>query len=422
MMIAERPTVARNRAGHVRVHRDLSWFAELAEQPASAAMGRVIRHALKAGASDVFLASTDQGVAVTVRRLGQIERVGRLPPEHGLRCVTFVRTMAGMKLEENRRPQDGSWEFSADVRRRIILRVSTIPTMYGHSVAIRILDLCGARRGLEKLGLAEPQRATLVELLSSPGGLILVTGPTGSGKTTTLYACLDYLNDGTRKIHTLEDPVEYILPGLYQTQVPDFSGAGFFELLRGVMRQNPDVIMIGEVRDPTTAETAVRAANGGQLVFATLHASICATAAHNMLGYGVKAEFLASALSAIVSQRLVRVLAGGSRRKRDPAAGPDTFADVRRWLDDRHPATAYVPANSMGTDGGFVGRTAVYEVLRVTPAIRQLILEQAPAHALAGRASEEGMLDFRRAGLLKVAQGVTSLDELRRCVPISGVV
>lgn len=420
MMIAERPPIARRRAGNPKVFRDLPWFAELAGQPASVAVGRVIRHALKVGASDVFLASTDEGVVVSLRRLGRVEHVGRLPPQHGLRCVTFVRTMAHMKLEENRRPQDGLWEFSADAQRRISLRVSTIPTMYGHSVAIRLLDLYGARRGLENLGLAGPQRETLVDLLASPGGLILVTGPTGSGKTTTLYACLEYLNDGTRKIHTLEDPVEYVLPGLYQTQVPDFSGAGFFELLRGVMRQNPDVIMIGEVRDPVTAETAVRAANSGQLVFATLHASVCATAVHNMLGYGVKAEFLASALSAIVGQRLVRVLAGGARRKPDPTARPDTFVDVRPWLGERHPATAYVPANPRGTDGGFVGQTGVYEVLRVTPAIRRLILDQAPADVIAGRALEEGMLDFRRAGLLQVAGGITSLGELRRCVPMNG--
>jgi type II secretory ATPase GspE/PulE/Tfp pilus assembly ATPase PilB-like protein len=212
--------------------------------------------------------------------------------------------------------------------------------------------------------------------------------------------------------------MEYVLPGLHQTQVSDFCGSGFFELLRGVMRQNPDLIMIGEIRDPVTAETAVRAANSGQLVFSTLHAGVSAAAIHNMLAYGVRAEFLASALLATISQRLVRTLASGSRRQIDSTAASRAFDEVKPWLDDNTPVTAYVPANSRGSDGGYVGQTGVFEVLRVRGAVRQLILDRAPTHAIADAATAEGMFDFHRAGLLQVAKGVTSLDELRRRVPL----
>jgi type II secretory ATPase GspE/PulE/Tfp pilus assembly ATPase PilB-like protein len=417
-MIAGRARFAHTSGSDQHGRRDVSWCAELSRQAPSEAVGRLIEHAVKIGASDLFFSSAEAGVTVTVRRLGRIEHIGQVPTAQGLPCITFVRTMAGMKLEENRRPQDGRWEFVVPDGHRIQLRVSTVPTVYGPSVAMRILDVQGRPRTLDMLGLVGPQRDTLTDLLNTPGGLILVTGPTGSGKSTTLYACLDYLNDGSRKIHTLEDPIEYVLPGLHQTQVSDFSGSGFFELLRGVMRQNPDVIMIGEVRDPVTAETAIRAANSGQLVFATLHAGVSAAAIHNMLEYGVRAEFLASALSAIVSQRLVRTLAGGSRRQIDPAAASHTFDEVKPWLDDDAPVTAYLPANSRGSDGGYVGQTGVFEVLRVTPAVRQLILDRAPAHAMADAAAAEGMFDFHRAGLLQVAQGVTSLDEIRRHVPL----
>jgi type II secretory ATPase GspE/PulE/Tfp pilus assembly ATPase PilB-like protein len=419
-MIAGRTRLAPSSGNGRQDRRDVSWCGELSDQPPSEAVGRLIKHALKIGASDLFFSSAEQGVTVTVRRLGRVEHVGRLPSRRGLQCVTFVRTMADMKLEENRRPQDGLWEFSATGGRRINLRVSTIPTLYGHSVALRILDLHGQCRTLDSLGLVGPQRAMLTEVLETPGGLMLVSGPTGSGKSTTLYACLDYLNDGSRKIHTLEDPIEYVLPGLHQTQVSDFCGTGFFELLRGVMRQNPDVIMIGEVRDPVTAETAVRAANSGQLVFATLHASASAAAIHNMLAYGVRAEFLASALSAIINQRLVRTLAGGARRQIDRSALSHAFDEVQPWLGDDGPVSAYVPANPRGRDGGYVGQTGVFEVLRVTRAIRQLILDRAPAHAIAEAAAAEGMFDFHRAGLLQVAKGTTSLDEIRRHVPAGG--
>jgi type II secretory ATPase GspE/PulE/Tfp pilus assembly ATPase PilB-like protein len=419
-MIAESTGFAYRSGRERHRDRDLSWCVELLDQPPSEAVGRLVEHAFKVGASDIFFSSVEDGVVVTIRRLGRVEHIGHLPPQQGLRCVTFMRTVAAMKLEETRRPQDGLWEFSATDGHRINLRVSTIPTMYGQSVAMRVLDVHGECRNLDSLGLVGPQADTLTEVLETPGGLILLTGPTGSGKSTTLYACLDYLNDGSRKIHTLEDPIECVLPGLHQTQVSDFCGTGFFELLRGVMRQNPDVIMIGEIRDPTTAETAVRAANSGQLVFSTLHAHASAVAIQNMLSFGVPAEFLTSALTAIISQRLVRTLAGGARRQIDRSAAPNLFDDVTPWLDGHQPATAYVPASPRGPDGGYVDRTGIFEILRITPAIRQLILDRALAHAIADRAVSEGMFDFRRAGLLQVARGITSLDEIRRHVPSSG--
>jgi type II secretory ATPase GspE/PulE/Tfp pilus assembly ATPase PilB-like protein len=259
---------------------------------------------------------------------------------------------------------------------------------------------------------------TLIAMLHSPGGLILVTGPTASGKTTTMYAGLHYLNDGSRKINTIEDPIEYAVDGIRQSQVNPQIEVDFPELLRSVLRQSPDVIMIGEIRDMVTAQTAVRAANSGHLVLATLHAPTAAGAVQSMLNLGVQPHFFASSLRGVIAQRLVRTLCPKCRVGLDLSEAPMTFDDVRPWLgqyDGRQLFTA-TGCDQCGKSG-YAGRTGVFEVLNVTPTIRRLVNAHAPSKELEQQAVGEGMFEFRRAGLLKVAQGQTNTEEIVRVVP-----
>jgi type II secretory ATPase GspE/PulE/Tfp pilus assembly ATPase PilB-like protein len=266
--------------------------------------------------------------------------------------------------------------------------------------------------------MTRTEQARLTALLSSPSGLILVTGPTGTGKTTTLYACLQHLNNGERKINTLEDPVEYAVKGVRQSQVQPALGVDFPELLTNVLRQAPDVIMIGEIRDQATAMTAVRAANSGHLVLATLHAPVAAHAVQNMLNLGAHPYFLGNCLLGVVAQRLVRVLNPQSRVAYDISESPGTFADVQSLLAPGEGQNIYGPSPP-STDGipPYIARTGLFEVLTMNKELRRLVTEARPAEEIEQQAIEQGMIEFRRAALLKVAQGVTSIEEMMRVVP-----
>jgi type II secretory ATPase GspE/PulE/Tfp pilus assembly ATPase PilB-like protein len=318
-----------------------------------------------------------------------------------------------------RRPLDGRWLLPRAGKSTLDIRISTIPTLHGEDVTLRLLDRESRLLGLEQLGLLRRDFNHLLALLNNPGGLIVVTGPTGSGKTTTLYACLRHLNNGVRKINTIEDPIEYAVAGLRQSQVNPRLDVGFAELLRAALRQAPDVIMIGEVRDPLTAETAVRAANSGHLVLATLHAPLAAGAVDSLLNLGVPPPFLAGSLLGVVSQRLVRTLCAECKTSFPIDNSPHSFDEVRRYLEPGQGERLYGPLGCAGCRLlGYSGRSGVFEVLSVTPAIRQLILAKAPVPALNQKAVEEGMVPFRLAALLKVALGETSIEEVFRAIPL----
>ena len=298
------------------------------------------------------------------------------------------------------------------------LRINAIPTLYGEDMAIRLLDREQRLLRLDILGLGRQDLSKLRSMLASPGGLILVTGPTGSGKTTTLYACVQYLNDGTRKINTIEDPVEYALEGVRQSQVNPRMDLDFPELLRSVLRQAPDVIMVGEIRDPITAETAVRAANSGHLVFATLHAPTAPGAVDSMLAMGVHPHFLASSLLGILAQRLVRTLCPKCKLGVDISESPLTFEEVRKWIEPAQGQAIYAAHGCPECrQEGFTGRTGIFEVLRVSKEVRRLVAERRTVREIREQAIKEGMLDVRRAALLKVAEGVTSTEEMMRVIP-----
>jgi type II secretory ATPase GspE/PulE/Tfp pilus assembly ATPase PilB-like protein len=370
------------------------------------------------GASDLFFCTNEKDVDVTVRHLGIVRPLATLSLDRGRRSMTHVRVMAGMDVAERRHPLDGRWVRRCANGGILDLRINTIPTLYGEDMTLRLLVRDSQFRRLDGLGLLRQQYNSLVDLLNRPGGLLLVTGPTGSGKTTTLYACLHYLHDGSRKINTIEDPIEYSMPGVRQSQVNLKIDVDFPELLRGVLRQSPNVIMIGEVRDPITAETAVRAANSGHLVCATLHAPIAAGAIESMLSLGVHPHFLSTGLLGVVAQRLVRTLCPKCQVTLDLSEAPDTFADIKPWLTDGQGQSM---STATGCEqcgmSGFTARTGIFEVLTISRELRKQIALRRPGGEIERQALQDGMLDFRRCAMLKVAQGQTNIEEVLRVVP-----
>ncbi len=381
-------------------------------------VGSLLDRATRLRASDLFFASNESHVAVLVRHLGLIQPLARLPLDLGHRCIAHVKVMAGMDVAERRRPQDGRWVHDLEGTGRVDLRISVLPTLYGEDCAVRLLLRHSALRALEELGFMHRQHNDVTAMLDSPSGLVLVSGPTGVGKTTTLYGCLRHLNNGQRKINTIEDPIEYDVEEFRQSQVNLKIGLDFPELLRSVLRQAPDVIMIGEIRDAVTAHTAVHAANSGHLVLATLHAPMASGAVQSMRAWGVNSYFLANSLLGVIAQRLVRTLCPECRTRHPAHHAPTLFAEVERWLEPGEGVSLFAARGCPACLGtGYAGRTGIFEVLTAGPAIRQLIVEGHPAQALHDQAVREGMVELRQAALLKVARGETTAEEVVRAIP-----
>jgi type II secretory ATPase GspE/PulE/Tfp pilus assembly ATPase PilB-like protein len=382
-----------------------------------AAVAKLIGYAVLLPASDVFFNCNHGGLTVNVRHLGIVYPIASVPLELGKKFLSHVKALAAMDVSDKRRPQDGRWIHKSDDGTPVDLRANIIPTLYGEDLALRILSRASRLYKLEELGLARKQMDEIVEMLDSPSGLILITGPTGSGKTATLYASLMRLNDGRRKINTIEDPIEYAIEGLRQSQVNPNVDLNFPTLLRNVLRQSPDVIMVGEIRDPETAETAVRAANSGHLVFATIHAPVAAAAVQSMRGLGVHPHFLASSLRGIVSQRLVRTLCD-CKSSFDLSIAPHTFDEVRPALAENEGHVLYAPKGCVACQMmGYAGRTGVFEIMRINRRLRELISEARPTREIQDAAVAGKMLQFRHSALLKVAQGITSSEEVFRVIP-----
>jgi type II secretory ATPase GspE/PulE/Tfp pilus assembly ATPase PilB-like protein len=390
--------------------------ANLAPQQAVA---KLIEHAADLGASDLFFTTNEGHVAVSVRHLGIYRRVTLLPLDLGRRCQAHVKAVASLDIAEHRRPLDGRWIHQRDGADAVDLRVNVLPTLFGEDLTLRLLRRKSSLLDLENLGLLHKDLARLRELLRSPSGMLLVTGPTVSGKTTTLYACLSHLNNGRRKINTIEDPIEYALEGIRQSQVNLPIDLDFPELLRSVLRQAPDVIMIGEVRDAVTAETAVRAANSGHLVLATLHAPTAAAAIQSLLSFGVLPNFLATSLRGVVAQRLVRTLCRACKVPEPPGEAHPDVAEALRWLGPEegqgvlHAATGCPKCHQTG----YAARTGVFEVLVASPELRKLIVQRRPTAEVHRQAVEEGMVEMRHAARYKIAQGLTTQEEVLRVIP-----
>ncbi len=387
-----------------------------------AGVTRVIERALELRASDLFIVTNEQHVAVQVRLRGRVEQIAILDADQGKKYIAFLRNQAGMDVSDYRKPHDGRWIFEVDDHRSVDLRINVVPTLHGDDLACRLLDRDAGLLSLERLGMTARQLDVYRPMLDHPGGMILFTGPTGSGKTVTLYASLAHLNDGHRKIHTIEDPIEYAIEGLRQSAVNPAIDLGPNEIMRGVLRQAPDVCMIGEMRDPAIAQTAVWAANSGTLMLSTIHAPSAAGAIQSLRGFGIAAPFIASSLRAAVSQRLIRTLCPACQQIDESGHGSDVhklMEEIKAFLPGGYPTARFTAGScDQCQHSGYAGTTAIYEIMPISDHIRDLILDNKPTRDIHGRATyHEGMLTLRQAALLKLAQGRTTVEEVRRVVP-----
>jgi type II secretory ATPase GspE/PulE/Tfp pilus assembly ATPase PilB-like protein len=390
---------------------------DLENGSAEASIAKLLNRAIAMPASDLFFIANEQHLAIQVRHWGMVRPLAIVSPEQGKRLISHIKARASMDLTSTRRPLDGRWIYNADEDHAVDLRINSIPTVHGEDLAIRLSSRNSQRFDLEYLGLSCEQLEQLQSMLLSPGGLLLFTGPTGSGKTASLYACLSALNDTQRKINTIEDPIEFVVDGIRQSQVNPQIDLGFSELLRGVLRQSPDVIMIGEIRDAETAQIAVHAANSGHLVLASVHAASSPSAIQSMRAFGVPPAFLASSLRGVLSQRLLRTLCPVCKISFD-LPDDQTFADIKPFLREGEGQKLHA---SRGCDechgSGYGGRTGIFELMPVTLALRQLITDGASTADIRSAALDQGMVEFRQAALLKVARGLTTTEEVFRVIP-----
>lgn len=379
------------------------------EAPVIRLVNQVLSRAVEQRASDVHVEPFENELRVRYRIDGVLHDIDPPPRSMAAAVISRIKLMAKLNIAERRLPQDGRIKLRL-VGREIDLRVSSLPTLYGESVVMRILDRSSIVVDLSALGMHRDTLGAFTDMIAHPHGLLLVTGPTGSGKTTTLYGALDKINSPDRKIVTIEDPVEYQLSGVNQIHVKAQIGLTFASGLRSIVRQDPDVIMVGEIRDAETAEIAIQAALTGHLVFSTLHTNDAAGAVSRLLDMGVEDYLLASSLLGVLAQRLVRQLCGKCAREvgtgTEPGLGVSGHDGVGKELE------AVGCPDCAGT--GYKGRTGVYELLAVDDKIRNLIVTRAPADRIRTTAIENGMRSLREDGWAKVSEGVTTTSEVLR--------
>ncbi len=380
------------------------------DEPAVAAVNQIIAAAVEAGASDVHVSPDDGCLQLRYRVDGALRQQQAPPLSAHASIVQRLKVMARLDVTQTRRPQDGKFRF--DHRGRPVdIRLSVVPTVHGENAVLRILRSASSIGSLDDLGMPPAVREAFAQATAQPHGMLLVTGPTGSGKTTTLYAALARLNTTDRNLVTVEDPVEIRLPGVRQIQANPEIGLTFAAALRSVLRQDPDVILVGEVRDEDTARIAVQSALTGHLVLSTLHTNDAAGAVPRLRDLGVPAFATAGSLLGVLAQRLVRCVCPACARLDAEAASALAELGLPCDPNDRFLSPGACPA-CMST--GYKGRTGVYELLRATPKVRALIEADAPAADLEAAAAAEGFRPMLDDGFDKARLGVTTLEELRR--------
>ena len=371
----------------------------------------VINRAIGEEATDIHIEPEEESVKIRFRIDGVLHIRPAVPKTLQAAVITRLKILASMDISENRLPQDGRISFTSEDK-NYDLRVSTFPTIYGEKTVLRILDKERLILGLEQLGLSPATQSVFEESVKRPHGIILVTGPTGSGKTTTLYSTLAYVNSAEKNIMTLEDPVEYEIPDILQSQINPKAGLTFASGLRALLRQDPDVILVGEMRDAETADVAIRAALTGHLVFSTLHTNDAAGAIPRLLDMGVDPSLMASTFVAIVAQRLVRKICPHCK---EPARPHDSVLKLV-GLDREDREGHFYCGKGCGRcfQTGYRGRVGVFEFLACSPSIAQLIAQRSPSHAILRKAKEEGMTTMMEDGVQKAGRGMTTLDEVVR--------
>lgn len=375
---------------------------------------KTLSDALNAGASDIHFEFYEQMARVRFRVDGQLREVVQPPVAVRGQLASRIKVMARLDISEKRVPQDGRIQIAFHKHGRPIdFRVSTLPTLFGEKVVMRILNSDAATLNIEQLGFEPFQKEMLLEAIHRPYGMVLVTGPTGSGKTVSLYTCLNILNTEDVNISTAEDPAEINLPGINQVNVNDKQGLTFAAALKSFLRQDPDIIMVGEIRDLETADIAIKAAQTGHMVFSTLHTNNAPATLSRMLNMGVAPFNIASSVSLIMAQRLLRRLCSSCKRE---VERPPVPALKKAGFTDEDLAKDWKLYRPVGCDScrgkGFKGRVGVYEVMPITEEMQRVIMNNGTEVDIMNMAYKEGMVDLRRAGLLKVMQGLTSLEEV----------
>lgn len=376
-------------------------------------INKILTDAIRKGASDLHFEPYEKRYRIRFRIDGILHEVSEPPISLSGRISARLKVMSKLDIAERRVPQDGRIKMKLSRNKSIDFRVSTLPTLWGEKIVMRILDSSSAQLGIEKLGYEEDQKQAYLEMLARPQGMILVTGPTGSGKTVSLYTGLNILNTEERNISTAEDPVEINLEGVNQVHINPKAGLTFASALRSFLRQDPDVVMVGEIRDLETAEIAIKAAQTGHLVLSTLHTNSSAETLTRLLNMGVPGYNIASSVNLIIAQRLARRLCPECRQPEDiPEHELLQLGFTQQQIDAGF--TPYKPCGCEFCSGGYKGRIGIYEVMKMSDEIARTIMEGGNSLQIAATAKQQGMRDLRLSGLLKVIQGVTSIAEVNR--------
>ncbi|MGI9292045.1 MAG: type IV-A pilus assembly ATPase PilB [Gammaproteobacteria bacterium] len=376
-------------------------------------VNKVLLDAIKKGCSDVHFEPYEKTYRVRTRLDGVLRNVATPPQQLATKVCARLKVMARLDIAERRIPQDGRIKMKLSKTRSIDFRVNTCPTLFGEKIVLRILDPTSAQLGIDALGYEEMQKNLYMEALERPHGMILVTGPTGSGKTVSLYTGLNILNTEERNISTAEDPAEINLPGVNQVNVNPKVGLTFASALKAFLRQDPDIIMVGEIRDLETAEIGIKAAQTGHLVLSTLHTNDAPTTLTRLVDMGVKPYAIATSVRLIIAQRLARKLCENCKEVEDiPAEAMLVEGFSQQDIDGG--IRVYGPVGCKSCESGYKGRAGIFQVLPVTDEIQRIIMSGGNATDIADAAAKEGVWDLRRAALEKVKNGLISLEEVNR--------
>ena len=386
--------------------------SEIDDAPIVRFVNKILLDAIKKGASDIHVEPYEKFFRIRFRQDGILHEIANPPANLANRLSARIKVMSRMDIAERRIPQDGRIKMAISKNRSIDFRVNTCPTLYGEKVVLRILDPTSAQIGIEKLGFEPEQQESFLKAISKPYGMILVTGPTGSGKTVTLYTALNILNQPDVNISTAEDPVEITVSGINQVNVNVKTGLTFAEALRAFLRQDPDIIMVGEVRDLETAEIAVKAAQTGHLVLSTLHTNDAPQTLNRLMQMGIPAFNIASSILLIMAQRLARRLCEHCKKVEN--LPPEILLDAGFKEHELGTFTVYGPVGCDKCTKGYKGRVGLYQVMPISEGMNRIILEGGNQIQIAEQANREGIADLRESGLKKVKSGITSLEEIDR--------
>ena len=386
--------------------------AEIDDAPIVRFVNKILLDAIKKGASDIHMEPYEKNFRIRFRSDGILHQIASPPANIANRIISRIKVMSRMDIAERRVPQDGRIKMTLSKTRAIDFRVNTCPTLFGEKVVLRILDPTSAQLGIEKLGFEPEQQKLFLDAIHKPYGMVLVTGPTGSGKTVSLYTGLNILNKMESNISTAEDPVEITVEGINQVNVNVKSGLTFANALRAFLRQDPDIIMVGEIRDLETAEIAVKAAQTGHLVLSTLHTNDAPQTLNRLVQMGIEPFNIVSAVNLIMAQRLARRLC---EHCKTPVNLPDkVLLSLGFKEEELKELKIYGAAGCELCTNGYKGRVGIYQVMTLSERMRALILEGGNAMQLATQAQSEGINDLRTSGLNKVRMGITSIEEIDR--------